>query len=155
MDPDADRLERLWRLHREEDLGVRELAVEHFSDLGLFLCVFDGFDLARGKAGFGQTVFPIDNVAWNVHKTAPLCAAAGALDGGDPHDNEELPALVDHPSFFNDGVVPGDKPDLLSRFLVLVFRHGNLLMGQGGVVSKAAILFSDAEVRENPVEDLL
>jgi hypothetical protein len=113
---------------REEDLGVGESAVEELPDIGLRLFVFDGFDLAHGDAVFRPAMFPGDNIAGDVQEPTPLGAATGTLDDGDPHDDEEFPAAVGHPLFFNDGVVSGDEPDLRSRFLVLVFRHKNLLI---------------------------
>jgi hypothetical protein len=127
MYPDAD--QRLWRLRREEDLGVGETGFEELPDIGLRLFVFDGFDLAHRDAVFRPAMLPGDNIAGDVQEPAALGAATGTLDDGDPHDDEEFPAAVGHPLFFNDGVVSGDEPDLRARFLVLVFRHENLLIG--------------------------
>jgi hypothetical protein len=117
--------------HREEDLGVRETGFEERPDPGPFLRVLDGFDLADGQAVFRPAMLPGDNIAGDVQEPAALGAATGTLDDGDPDDDEEFPAVVGHPLFFNDGVVSGDEPDLRARFLVLVFRHEKLLTSRG------------------------
>jgi hypothetical protein len=117
--------------HREEDLRVREMGFEEPPDIGLSLFVFDGFDLAHRDAFFRPAMLPSDNIAGDVQEPAPLVAATPTLDDGDPHDDEEFPAAVDHPLLFNDGVVSGDEPVLRARFLVLVLRQENLLIGRG------------------------
>ena len=112
------------------------------ADLGLFGFTLDRIDHAHGNA------FPTACASRRPHSRgcsqtgSPACRT-GAPDVSDP--NAQPPAAVGEPPLLDDRVMPGDEPDLGSRLLVSY---------SGTAPSPPCRLFADAEIGEDPIEDL-